>query len=196
MPLTALAANHLPPAGAGGAAGQAIAAHGNHVAQNIMNAAILDGTTAQIVGSFVLYFSSTLSAAAGVGGGALNVPIFYLIWGFTYRESVVMSLATLMGNYLCQVIINLPERHPIVRERPLIYWDAILILLPAELAGANIGVVLSYIFPDPLCIILGMIVLVIAGTAATHKGLQVYSKYNLWRVSLVRADWSISKFVY
>ena len=37
------------------------------------------------------------------GGGALNVPIFYFIWGFTYKESVIMSLATLMGNYTSQV---------------------------------------------------------------------------------------------
>ena len=136
----------------------------HHVFNQLMKAAILDGTTAQIVGSVVLYLTSSLSAAAGVGGGALNVPIFYLIWGFTYRESVVMSLATLMGNYLCQVIINLPERHPIVRERPLIYWDAVLVLLPAELGGANIGVILAAIFPDSLCVILGMIVLLIAGS--------------------------------
>ena len=136
----------------------------HHVFNQLMKAAVLDGTTAQIVGSVVLYLTSSLSAAAGVGGGALNVPIFYLIWGFTYRESVVMSLATLMGNYLCQVIINLPERHPIVRERPLIYWDAVLVLLPAELGGANIGVILAAIFPDSLCVILGMIVLLIAGT--------------------------------
>ena len=139
----------------------------HHVFNQLMKAAVLDGTTAQIVGSVVLYLTSTLSAAAGVGGGALNVPIFYLIWGFTYRESVVMSLATLMGNYLCQVIINLPERHPIVRDRPLIYWDAVLVLLPAELGGANIGVILAAIFPDSLCVILGMIVLLIAGTCTS-----------------------------
>ena len=40
------------------------------------------------------------------GGGALNVPIFYFIWGFTYKESVIMSLSTLMGNYLAQVSTN------------------------------------------------------------------------------------------
>ena len=38
-----------------------------------------------------------------LGGGALNVPIFYFLWGLTYKESVVVSLSTLMGNYLCQV---------------------------------------------------------------------------------------------
>jgi len=141
--------------------------------------ALLDGTTAQIVGSVVLYVSSTLSAGAGVGGGALNVPIFYLVWGFTYRESVVMSLATLMGNYLCQVLINLTERHPIQRDRPLIYWDAVLILLPAELAGANIGVILSAIFPDTLCVLLGMVVLVIAFVAALDKGVQLHEKESM-----------------
>ena len=47
--------------------------------------------------------SSFFSFAYYTGGGALNVPIFYFIWGFTYKESVIMSLSTLMGNYLAQV---------------------------------------------------------------------------------------------
>ena len=133
----------------------------------------------------------------------MNVPIFYFLWGLTYKESVVVSLSTLMGNYLCQVrtpflsfyfsfyfsffrlsyifflspshsasldlncptnthtlththtyihtythkhahthththtrthtqvLINLTQRHPELRSRSLIYWDAVLILLPA-----------------------------------------------------------------
>lgn len=87
-----------------------------------------------ILGGLTLYAAGTLSSSAGVGGGALNVPILYDIFGFTYHESVVLSLCTLMGNYVSQVLINIDKRHPSHRTKPLIYWDAVLILLPSEVS--------------------------------------------------------------
>ena len=139
----------------------------------------LTTTQSEILGSILLYLSSSLSSAGGVGGGALNVPLLYFVWGFTYTQSVILSLATLMGNYLLQVLVNLPQRHPIDLTRPLIYWDAVLVLLPAELGGANIGVLLSNIFPTSLDLILGMIVLVIATYGAMEKGIEQYNKETL-----------------
>lgn len=95
-----------------------------------------------IWGSVLLYLSSSLSAAGGLGGGALNVPILWLLWGFSFHTAVILSLCTLSGNYLMQVAVNFTKRHPLNSARPLIYWDIILILLPAELGGANLGVIL------------------------------------------------------
>ena len=60
-------------------------------------------TTSEWIGLVALYLSSSLSAAAGVGGGAVNVAIFYMIMQFTFRDAVVYSLATLLG--------KLPETH-------------------------------------------------------------------------------------
>ena len=37
-----------------------------------------------------------------------------------------------------------------------------MILLPSELGGANIGVILSYIIPETLLLILALVVLIIA----------------------------------
>jgi uncharacterized membrane protein YfcA len=139
----------------------------------------LSGASADTAGSIILYLASSLSSAGGVGGGALNVPVLYFIWGFPYSEAVILSLATLMGNYLLQVLVNIPERHPIDLTRPLIYWDAILVLLPAELGGANIGVLLSKVFPTSLDLILGLLVLTLAGTAAMEKGIDQYNKETM-----------------
>lgn len=129
-----------------------------------------------IIGSVIMYLSSTLSAAGGLGGGALNVPILWLLFGFSFHTAVILSLCTLSGNYLMQVLINLPKRHPIVRSRPLIYWDVILVLLPAELGGANLGVILSDTFPETILIIMALLILMIALFTAYDKGVHQWAK--------------------
>jgi uncharacterized membrane protein YfcA len=127
-----------------------------------------------VVGCVCIYVSSTLSSAAGVGGGSLNVPILMNIFGFSYKKAVVLSLCTLMGNYLLQVLINIERRHPTSPTKPLIYWDAVLLLLPSELGGSNLGVLLSNVFPDTLDYILALIVLVIAGVYSLGKAFHLY----------------------
>lgn len=129
-----------------------------------------------VAGCFILYAAGTLSSAAGVGGGALNVPILYNIFGFTYKESVILSLCTLLGNYISQFSLNIDKRHPTKLSKPLIYWDAVLILLPSELGGSNLGVILSDILPDTLLYILAMVVLIIAGGLTLSKGISYYQE--------------------
>ena len=129
-----------------------------------------------IAGSFVLYLSSALCSSAGVGGGSLNVPILYSVFGFDYATAIVLSQCTLMGNYVLQVLINLDKRNPACAEKPLIYWDIILVLLPAELCGANLGSIIAAVLPETLLFILAMIVLLVAGTLSTKKAIFLYDK--------------------
>lgn len=129
-----------------------------------------------IAGCIVLYLSSTLCSSAGVGGGALNVPILRNIFGFSYHESVILSLWTLLGNYISQVALNVDKRHPSKSNKPLIYWDAVLILLPSELGGSNLGVILSAIIPETVLYFLAMIVLIIAAGLTLSKGISYYEK--------------------
>lgn len=56
-----------------------------------------------IIGCCVLYACATLSASAGIGGGALNVPILLLIFGYEYKTAVTLSLCCVLGNVLSQV---------------------------------------------------------------------------------------------
>lgn len=132
-----------------------------------------------IAGCLCIYISSSLSSAAGVGGGSLNVPILINVFGFEYQDAVVLSLCTLMGNYMLQVLINLERRHPTSPQKPLIYWDAILILLPSELGGSNLGVLLSGAFPDTIDYILALVVLVIAGSFTLAKAIHTYEEESM-----------------
>ena len=130
-------------------------------------------------GLIVMFISSVLCSSAGVGGGSLNVPILYSIIGFDYDTAVVLSACTLMGNYLLQFLINLDKRHPCDPTVPLIYWDAVLIMLPAELGGANVGVIISKSIPKPLIFILAIVVLIIAIFFTGLKGYKLYKNENI-----------------
>jgi uncharacterized membrane protein YfcA len=79
-----------------------------------------------IAGSAVLFLSTTLASAAGIGGGGLTLPVLIIIFGFAFSKSVVLSLCSVLGNTLLQVVVNFSLRHPQEISRPLIYWDAIL----------------------------------------------------------------------
>lgn len=138
----------------------------------------MTGVAMNVAGCLILYAAGTLSSSAGVGGGALNVPILYNIFGFTYKESVVLSLWTLLGNYISQVFLNIDKRHPSKPTKPLIYWGGALILLPSELGGSNLGVILSAVLPDTFLYFMATLVLMIAGGLTLSKGLNYYEKEN------------------
>ncbi len=131
-------------------------------------------TARQILGGFILYLSSSLCASGGVGGGTLNVPILYYIFGYSFHESVILSLCTLAGNYLIQTFINIVRKHPKDKGRLLIYWDAILVLLPAELGGSNIGVILSGVFADSFMLLLAILLLTFVLPVTYYKAQSVW----------------------
>lgn len=115
------------------------------------------------IGGFIfLYVACFIAAGGGIGGGGLNTPILLVILKFSYSESVLLSLATVAGNYIAQFLLNHNLRHPAAPSRPLIYWDVVLILLPAQLGGANIGALLLQVLPETLILIMALFVTVFA----------------------------------
>ena len=133
----------------------------------------------QVAGFISLYCSCSISSAGGIGGGGLNVPIFLVIFRYSYNEAVILSLCTVLGNYVSQVALNWNKRHPADQRRPLIYWDAVLILLPAQLGGGSIGVIIAKTFPEGLLILVSMVVLAFAGFKSFKKGCKFWRQETL-----------------
>jgi hypothetical protein len=128
-----------------------------------------------IVGSLLVYLSSTLSSSGGVGGGILNVGVLLVVFGVDYDTAVRLSLAALFGNYCCQVVINIDKRRRENQSIPLIYFDAVTVLLPCELAGSCLGVVLSGMLPDSYLLIASLGVILFAMAYLTDKAVHLYS---------------------
>lgn len=132
-----------------------------------------------IGGCLALYLSCAFASAGGIGGGGLNVPILLVILGFKYKQATVLSLCTVLGNYLSQIFVNWDRSHPLLPSRPLIYFEIIIVLVPAQLGGNNIGVIVAEIFPDSLLLLVAMIVVIYAQIKTTRKAIKLYKKESL-----------------
>jgi uncharacterized membrane protein YfcA len=122
----------------------------------------------------VLYIAGTVASAGGIGGGGVNVPLLLVLGRYSYHEAVVFSLCTVLGNHCAQSFINWPLSHPFVKMRPLIYWEILLFLLPAQLGGSNIGVLISDLFPEVLLLSCALIVLLLAVAKTYYKGMKFF----------------------
>lgn len=138
-----------------------------------MNIGVLIG------GCFCLFLSCTLASAGGIGGGGLNVPILLVILGFKYQQCTILSLCTVLGNYMSQIYLNWDRSHPLMPSRPLIYFEIIIVLVPAQLGGNNIGVIVGEIFPDSILLILAMVTVIYALVKTIKKARKLYKKETL-----------------
>lgn len=127
-------------------------------------------------GCIALYFSCTLASSAGLGGGGLNVPILLVLFGFDYKTAVILSLCTVLGNYISQMTVNWNKSHPLNNARPLIYWDVVLVFLPAQLGGGNIGVIIGQIFPETILLFVAMAVLLYACWKTLKKAIKYFKE--------------------
>jgi uncharacterized membrane protein YfcA len=127
-----------------------------------------------IGGCVVLIFTCILCSAGGVGGGGINVPILLLVFGYGFDTAVELSLFIVLGNAFAQTMLNLGKTHPNLTDLPLIYWELVIILLPAQLGGSNIGSILSKILPKSVLYILALLVLSFAAVMSYKKAIHRY----------------------
>lgn len=126
-----------------------------------------------------LFFASFLASSAGIGGGSINVAILLYFGGYDYSSAVRLSVCVLLGNLLLQILINVRRNHPIVPHRPLIYWECVSVLFPAEILGSNIGVILLRAFPESILLILAIATLVYAIFITIGKGISAFKSESV-----------------
>jgi uncharacterized membrane protein YfcA len=98
------------------------------------------------------------------------------IFGYTFASATTLSKCLVLGNSLCQVAINLRKRHPKMNTRSLIYWEMILIFLPAQLGGNTVGAIVAKVLPDSAIYIIALIVLWVAIIKSGIEGRHRYAK--------------------
>ena len=91
---------------------------------------------------------AALSNAAGVGGGAIFVPLFVALLAFPVKEATALSQAVITGGALGSVSYCISRSHPRDSQRPLIDFDLALVLTPSLLWGVNAGVLLNSVLPS------------------------------------------------
>lgn len=95
----------------------------------------------------------SLAAGAGIGGGGLFVPIYWLILGVGPKGAVPLSGATILGGAIGNFVSIGWQKHPRA-NRPLIDYQAAVFTQPGELMGVVFGVLLNIILPKIAIVVL------------------------------------------
>lgn len=119
----------------------------------------LDGL--DVLSLFLVFAATALAAGGGIGGGGLLVPIYLLLNNFHPARATALSLATISGGSVANLITYMRRFHPTPEpKRPLIDYDASLLFTPALLAGTTLGTMFSVVFPG---IVTGVCMVVVLG---------------------------------
>ena len=125
---------------------------------------------ADTVCAFAIFVATVLASAAGIGGGAVLVPLFTLLGEFTEHEAIPLSIATVFGASMFATLGSyLWQKHPLVPHRPVIAYDAALVLLPATLLGSTVGVFLNKLCPNWLIVALLVLLCAFSGHRTLDK---------------------------
>ena len=88
----------------------------------------------------------SLAAGAGIGGGGLFVPIYWLVLGVGAKAAVPLSKATILGGAIGNFMSIAWMRHP-KADRPMIDYEAATFMQSGELLGVVFGVLLNLLLP-------------------------------------------------
>ena len=130
-----------------------------------------------ILCALAIFLATVLASAAGIGGGAVLVPLFTLLGQFTEHEAIPLSLATVFGASTTSTLATyMWLKHPLVPHRHQIAYDVALMLMPATLLGATAGVFLNKLCPNWLIMLLLVLLCGYSGKRMLAKGFSTWAK--------------------
>jgi uncharacterized membrane protein YfcA len=124
--------------------------------------------------TFILFIAAIISAAAGLGGGGVFVPLFIILLGMTPQQAVPVSQATIFAGSIINLIFNARAKHPAVKDHPLIDFDTLLVMCPMLLAGTVVGVIFNIIFPSWLLLAMLLVTLTYTSYKTGKKAIAAY----------------------
>jgi uncharacterized membrane protein YfcA len=138
-----------------------------------------DDITTDIIVHLMVIFISIISTLGGIGGGGMMVPLFMSAKGFSVKEAVPLSVATIFGSSITKALYYYPKVNPLHQIRRLLYFSPIMILVPFIANSSFVGAILSVIFPDTITIICIVLVLGYTGHKTLLNGIKTYKMETL-----------------
>lgn len=131
--------------------------------------------TSEIIGYILIFIISALANSAGIGGGPVMTPILVLLFAFQTHTAIPLAQVIVFGGALMAIGLRMPVRHP-TRDRPLIFYQLIMLVQAPLLFGTSLGALLNTLFPAWLIEILLTSVLVFMCYNTFKKGFMLYNK--------------------
>lgn len=130
----------------------------------------------EVLGTLLIVVTAMLSAAAGMGGGGVYVPISVLLLGLSAQEAVPLSQSMIVGGALVNVLMFCGDRHPKTPHRPKIDYDIVMMLNPGLAAGVTVGVIANVLSPQWLIVGTLLVTLAVALQKSLSKGIAQWRK--------------------
>lgn len=130
----------------------------------------------EVLCTFLIILTAMLSAAAGMGGGGVYVPLCLLLLGLSTKEAIPLSQAMILGGACVNVVMFCGDRHPKYPHRAKIDYDVLMMLNPGLAAGVTLGVICHMVSPQWLTVFVLIITLVLALQKSLQKGIQAWQK--------------------
>lgn len=111
-----------------------------------------DGLT--VLAPLISIFVCATGVVAGLGGGGILVPAFWLILGVPVTSAVGLSQVTIVGQSVFNMVLQVQRRHPDhdgsngTASWPLINYEMLLLILPFALVGTLLGKMAGSVSPD------------------------------------------------
>ena len=122
-----------------------------------------------------------LANVAGIGGGGITVPIVMICWGFSTKESVAISGATIFVGSVVRFFYSIDRKHP-EKKATSIDYGIVIVMLPLVLVGSFTGVLVNIMLP-PLILSGILTLLLIYLTWTSYK-----SAIKIWRKETVEIN--------
>jgi len=133
--------------------------------------------------SFLCWMITSLAVAAGIGGGGLLVPLYFIGLDIDQTRAVSISKGTIFGVAVGNFFFLIRKRHPNA-DRPLIDYATAVFMQGGELMGVVLGVLINLLLPQILIIIISAVVL---GFNSYKTLLKATAKYQAETVAKAKA---------
>ncbi|PNH11358.1 hypothetical protein TSOC_001769 [Tetrabaena socialis] len=117
-------------------------------------------TPRTIIALIISVLVGAVANAAGVGGGAIYIPIFNALVGFGLKASTALSQVCITAGAVTSLAANLARHHPADPAASLVELSLMLMLTPVLLVGVGVGVILNVMLPAWLLTALLLLLLV------------------------------------
>jgi uncharacterized membrane protein YfcA len=126
----------------------------------------------------LVFFSSGLAGASGVGGGALYVVIYITLFFYNSSNAVALSHFTIVGASVMPSLIKLFLKHP-AHNKPQIEFDVNAVVISPLMIGTTTGVIMNIVLPYWIITLSLVFLLAFLSIKTFKSGIKIFKKESL-----------------
>ena len=136
----------------------------------------------EYIGSILMMLISIVSNAGGIGGSSIIISILLLLFNFNVHEAIPLVQVFVFSGVLTTIGMNLNKRHSSL-DRPLIYYDMIMMVCCPILMGVSIGVIFNPFFPEWILLCLLSVIISYLLIKVIKKAKRTYKTENALKIA-------------